>query len=236
MTSLVAFAEARVWGSTNCWSLEGGRLPGDGRTCRIRLEIQGEEKSGFHLVMEPEGFCAADTWHETEAAAIAAATSLLGLARVAWSAHERPSVGVLSPADRTLEPTSPAAVLAPGGPRRGGDQLTGPDPSVLRAGILELLALLGDAAAQERYQDSVPMADVPSELLCMWFDDAYLPDSPAFQAAFTATELDALAEFDRFYDSRAEALPSGGGVRSLHRSRAWTEIMAAAVAVRARIK
>ena len=113
--------------------------------------------------------------------------------------------------------------------------MTGPDPSVLRAGILELLELLRDATAQERYEDTVPIADVPSELLCMWFDDSYLPDSPAFQAAFTATELDALAEFDRFYDSRAGALPSGGGVRALHRSKAWAEIMAAAAAVRARI-
>ena len=115
------------------------------------------------------------------------------------------------------------------------DQLTGPDPSVLRAGILELLELLGDAAAQQRYEHSVPIADVPYELLCMWFDDSYLPDSPAFQAAFTATELVALAEFDRFYDSRADALPSGVGVRELQRSKAWTEIMAAAAAVRARI-
>jgi hypothetical protein len=115
------------------------------------------------------------------------------------------------------------------------DQVTDPVPSVLRASILELLELLGDAAAQERYEDSVPIADVPSELLCMWFDDSYVPDSPAFQAAFTAAELDALAEFDRFYDSRAGALPSGGGVRALHRSAAWTEIMAAAAAVRATI-
>ncbi len=115
------------------------------------------------------------------------------------------------------------------------DQLTGPDPSVLRAGILDLLELLGDAAAQERYEDSVSIADVPSELRCMWFDDAYLPDSPAFQAAFTVVEQDALADFNRFFDSRVDALPSGGGVRALHRSADWIEIMAAAGAVRARI-
>ena len=119
-------------------------------------------------------------------------------------------------------------------PKLGGS-VTGPDPSVLRAGIVELLELLGDAAAQERYEDGVPLADVPSELQCMWFDDSYIPDSPAFQAAFTVAELAALAEFNHFYDSRAGALPSGGGVRALHRSTAWAEIMAAATAVRARI-
>jgi hypothetical protein len=103
--------------------------------------------------------------------------------------------------------------------------LTVPDASLLRASILELLP---DAAAQEGYEHRVPIADVPTELLCGWFDDGYLPDSPAFQAAFTATELHALAEFDRFYDSRGGELPCGGGVRALHRSKAWTEIMAAA--------
>ena len=88
MTSLVAFTETRVWGSTNCWSVAPGQLPGDGRMCPVRLEIQGEGKSGFHLVMEPTGFFAADTWHATEAEAIAAAAALLGVATDAWSAHE----------------------------------------------------------------------------------------------------------------------------------------------------
>lgn len=88
MIYLVAFAETRIWGSTNGWSLSPGRLPGDGRTCRVRLEIRGEEKSGFHLVTEPTGFFAADTWHESEAEAIAAAASMLGVPTDAWSAHE----------------------------------------------------------------------------------------------------------------------------------------------------
>jgi hypothetical protein len=89
MTSLVAFAETRVWGSTNCWSLAPGRgLTGDGRLCRVRLEIQGDEESGFHLVVEPTGFFAADSWHHTKAEAISAARSLLGVAADAWSAQE----------------------------------------------------------------------------------------------------------------------------------------------------
>lgn len=137
-------------------------------------------------------------------------------------------------ANEPMQPTGPQR-SAPDGRRHKVDSLTGADPRVLRAGLLELLELLGDAAAQEKYEQSVPIADVPSELQCMWFDDAYLPQSPAFQAAFTATELDALAEFDRFFRSRADALSFGGGVRELHRSKAWTEIMELAAAVRTRI-
>ena len=115
------------------------------------------------------------------------------------------------------------------------DQVTSPDPNHIRAGILKLLELLGDAAAQERYEHDVPIANVPAELVCMWFDDSYLPESPAFRSAFTAAELQMLAEFNRFYDSRASSLPSCGGVRGLHRSDAWAEIMVEAAAVRARI-
>jgi hypothetical protein len=85
MTFLVAFAETRVWGSTNCWSLISGQLGGEGIVCLVRFEIQGDQKSGFHLVVEPTGFFAADTWHPSKAEAISAATSL-GVATDAWSA------------------------------------------------------------------------------------------------------------------------------------------------------
>jgi hypothetical protein len=84
----MAFAEARVWGSADCWSLTPGRLAGEGRVCRIRLQIQGDAGSGFHLVVEPMGFFAADSWHTTEAEAIAAARSRFGVGTEAWSAHE----------------------------------------------------------------------------------------------------------------------------------------------------
>ena len=126
--------------------------------------------------------------------------------------------------------------LAPDRQRRWVDQVTGLDQNQVRAGILKLLELLGDAAAQERYEREVPIGNVPAELVCMWFDDSYLPESPAFRSAFTAAELRLLAEFNRFYDSRASSLPSSGGVRGLHRSNAWAEIMVEAAAVRARIR
>ena len=120
--------------------------------------------------------------------------------------------------------------------RRWVDQLTAPDLSRVRDALLELLDLLADASAQERYEHDVRIADVPSELVCMWFDDMYLPESPTFRSAFSAAELDALAGFNRFYSSRVSALPAGGGVPALHRSKAWGEIMAEAAAVRARIR
>ncbi len=70
----------------------------------------------------------------------------------------------------------------------------------------------------------------------MWFDDQHHPASSSFRAAFTAAELQLLAEFHQFYDSRTSSLPSSRRVRDLHRCRAWTEIMAMATSVRSRIR
>ena len=106
----------------------------------------------------------------------------------------------------------------------------------IRSGILRLLDLIGDPAAQERYERDVPMANVPAELVSMWFDDQCPSASSSFRAAFTAAELQLLAEFHQFYDSRTRSLPSSRRVRDLHRCRAWTEIMAMAASVRSRIR
>ena len=53
----------------------------------------------------------------------------------------------------------------------------------------------------------MPHVDNTVELLCQWFDDQYIPDDPFFVSCFTAAELDALAEFHRFYDERSVQLP-----------------------------
>lgn len=41
----------------------------------------------------------------------------------------------------------------------------------LRESLLQTLTLLGDFEAQMKYVVDVPIADVPAELICMWFDD-----------------------------------------------------------------
>jgi len=58
--------------------------------CLVRLEIQGDETTGFHLVMAPEGFFTADTWHETKTEALEEAKKLFGVDPSIWTEEEQP--------------------------------------------------------------------------------------------------------------------------------------------------
>jgi hypothetical protein len=90
---------------------------------------------------------------------------------------------------------------------------------------IEALRLLADPAAQRSYERDVSIANVPAELVCMWFDDlnAAEPDprlSPEDAAVISA--------FSAFFDSRVGRLPTAGGVAALHGCRDWAEIVAEA--------
>jgi uncharacterized protein YhaN len=99
----------------------------------------------------------------------------------------------------------------------------------LRKNIRELLQLLASEDAQLAYERDVRHVDITAELVCMWFDDQYHPDSPHFAAAFSLHELAVLAEFHQFYDSRVNRLPeSAGTVRTWLACPLWREIMAQA--------
>lgn len=107
----------------------------------------------------------------------------------------------------------------------------GPPPKVIRHGIRELLALLADPERQRAYERNVPIAHVPAELVCMWFDDLYQSDDAAFRRAFSAPELAALEEFDRAYRLVADELePLPATVKDLHAHPAWGRVSPAASA------
>jgi hypothetical protein len=50
----------------------------------VELEIQGDEKNGFHLVMSPDGCFTADTWHESVEDAKDTAHRLFGVGFEEW--------------------------------------------------------------------------------------------------------------------------------------------------------
>lgn len=90
----------------------------------------------------------------------------------------------------------------------------------------ELLQLLSSKEEQQQYQVAVPIADVPAELLCQWFDDHYHPKTDWFQGAFTSEERDILKEFNDFYDARTSKLPDT--LLELLEDPVWSEIVAKA--------
>ncbi len=114
--------------------------------------------------------------------------------------------------------------------------MDGIEPRKIREGIIELLTLLSDADAQTQYERNVPVADVPAELVCMWFDDSYHPTDAMFKAAFTREQLQAMEDFHRFYDTRVDGLSSDGTVASLLDNPAWRDIMEAASSVLSKVK
>ena len=89
---------------------------------------------------------------------------------------------------------------------------------------IEILELIASYDAQREYEKNVPIADVPAELVCMWFDDFYFR-TPQFEKDFTEEELDALSDFNTFYDVRVESLPdSTEGLEKLQQNNYWKEI------------
>ena len=92
----------------------------------------------------------------------------------------------------------------------------------------DLLNLISSAAEQFEYEASVPIANVPAELVCMWFDDHYYPNSEWFLECFSPQGRDTLAEFHRFYEARVDALPDTEQVSELQKSTEWQEVMAKA--------
>ncbi len=99
----------------------------------------------------------------------------------------------------------------------------------LRNLIVETLRLLSSEQEQLKYETDVPHVDVTAELLCMWFDEAFIEDSARLRACFSANEWWALTNFDTFFDQRTNKLPEGSGtVRSLLNDATWRDIMNAA--------
>lgn len=71
---------------------------------------------------------------------------------------------------------------------------------------MELLELISDPIAQRSYEFDVSIADVPAELVSMWFDDLYHPKMPWFSEAFSDHELTKLASFHNFYSDRLQLI------------------------------
>jgi hypothetical protein len=84
--TLTASTRALIFGTANSWSL--AQQPGhsrEGRDCAVKLEIQGDGKNGYHLVMAPEGFFTADSWHQSLDEAFASAHELFDVSAHQWA-------------------------------------------------------------------------------------------------------------------------------------------------------
>lgn len=93
----------------------------------------------------------------------------------------------------------------------------------LRNNLVGLLRTLASKDEQLSYEFDVPVANVPAELVCQWFDDLYHPEGNLFLEAFSAAERERLARFHTFYKERVKDLPDT--LAEMHQTAAWLEVM-----------
>lgn len=85
MTKLTTNAKAEIWGTKNAWSLsKDSGYSSCVQSCNVELEINGDEKYGYHFIIAPEGFFTADTWHETKQEVLDAGLRLFGVNHSEW--------------------------------------------------------------------------------------------------------------------------------------------------------
>jgi hypothetical protein len=81
-----AVAVVPIHGTSNAWKVAS---PTDSPTLvqerEVTLEIQGNARDGYHLVMSPTGCFTADTWHETVEDAKETAHQLFGVPPDRWT-------------------------------------------------------------------------------------------------------------------------------------------------------
>ena len=90
-----------------------------------------------------------------------------------------------------------------------------------------LIGLVADIASIERqlnYEKNVPIANVPAELFCQWFDDLYHPDTDLFKETFSEEERDHLARFHQYFEERADKISEVADVTELQKFSEWQEI------------
>ena len=97
-----------------------------------------------------------------------------------------------------------------------------------RTNIIETLKLISSLEEQLKYEKGVPIAHVPYELFCMWFDDFYHPSSPDFISSFNEKELSDLSEFNQFFDEIGKTVNTSKDVSNLQKDSNWIAIQSRA--------
>jgi hypothetical protein len=86
--------------------------------------------------------------------------------------------------------------------------------------------LLSSPEEQLDYERRVPGVSVPTELVCQWFDDLYLPESESFRLCFSSQEMEALSVFSNYFDVAEKRLPQPReGVGTWLGDETWQGIM-----------
>ena len=94
--------------------------------------------------------------------------------------------------------------------------------------VLEHVRLAASAEAQLRYEQEIPIADVPAELVCGLTNELHDPEAEALRGAFTPDELEDLEELSGKLRVASEAVvrERAGNVQDTLRVPEWRAVMA----------
>ncbi len=97
----------------------------------------------------------------------------------------------------------------------------------IRAAVLEHIVLLAHASQQTKYENDVPIADVPAELICGFCNDLFHPKSSTFLGAFVEDEIKDLAVLYGLLHLASEAINASPvrTVADLQKRAEWRKVM-----------
>lgn len=97
----------------------------------------------------------------------------------------------------------------------------------IRISVIEEIKLLAHASLQTKYENDVPIANVPAELFCGFCDDLYHPKNPAFLDAFNEEEIKGLAILYGLLHLASEAIEESKmlTVADLQKRQEWRTVM-----------
>ena len=86
MKRIKAAIKTTIGGTSNSWYLSSGENKKEpSKLCEVELEIYGDEKNGYFLLISPEGYFTADYNYETKGDALTDAQELFGIGEDEWS-------------------------------------------------------------------------------------------------------------------------------------------------------
>ena len=97
----------------------------------------------------------------------------------------------------------------------------------VRQATLEHIKLLSRASLQAQYERSVPIADVPAELICGFCDDLFHPKDSGFLDAFNEDEIKDLAVLHGLLHLASRKIDECRplGVKDLQKLPEWRSVM-----------
>ena len=93
--------------------------------------------------------------------------------------------------------------------------------SAVRDAVVSHLERLASLELQAKYERDVKVADVPAELVCVWFDDLDLPASAA--KLFVGDDLQSVRAFSDFFESAMKEL-ANLTLSELHARPLWLKV------------